>query len=129
MCYQIHSYRSALFPRRAARRPRAVIRLRELARLDDDIRDEMRRLNNQLREQWHRFFPQLLALCSSTDEPWFWDVFEAAPSPSLRFRPRKKKIRSILVRHCIRRIRAPDVRAILATAPLQLTPGAAEAAS
>jgi hypothetical protein len=33
-----------------------VVTLRELSRLDDDLRDEMRRLSNQLREQWHRFF-------------------------------------------------------------------------
>src|SRR5437588_11328843 len=38
----------------------AVVRLRERSRLDDDIRDEMRRVNNQLREQWHRFFPQFM---------------------------------------------------------------------
>jgi transposase len=107
----------------------AVVRLRELSRLDDDLRDEMRRLNNQLREQWHRFFPQLLALCSSTDEPWVWDVFEAAPSPALAARLSKNKITNILIRHRIRRISAPHVRAILATPPLQLTPGAAEAAS
>jgi hypothetical protein len=58
----------------------AIIRLRDLSRLEDDIRDELRRLNNQLHEQWHRFFPQLLKLCPSTDEPWVWDLFEAAPS-------------------------------------------------
>src|SRR5499427_7452133 len=57
----------------------AVIRLRDLSRLEDDIRDELRRLSNQLREQWHRFFPQLLTLCQSTDEPWVWDLFEVAP--------------------------------------------------
>jgi hypothetical protein len=28
----------------------------ELSRLDDDLRDEFRRLSNQFREQWRRFF-------------------------------------------------------------------------
>lgn len=107
----------------------AVVRMRELSRLDDDLRDEMRRLANQLREQWHRFFTQLLELCSSADEPWVWDLFEAAPSPALAAGLSKRKITNILLRHRIRRIGSPEVRTILATAPLQLTPGAAEAAS
>jgi transposase len=106
-----------------------VIRLRELSRLDDDIRDEMRRLNNQLREQWHRFFPQLLELCSSTDEPWVWDIFEVAPLPAIAARVSEKKIATILTQHRIRRITAPEVRAILATQPFKLAAGAAEAAS
>ena len=39
-----------------------VIRLRELSRLEDDVRQEQNRLTSQLREQWHRFFPQMLKL-------------------------------------------------------------------
>ena len=107
----------------------AIIRLRDLSRLEDDVRDELRRLNNQLREQWHRFFPQLLTLCPSTDEPWVWDLFEAAPSPALAARLSKKKITKILVRHRIRRISVGEVQAALAMPPLQLAPGTAEAAS
>ena len=57
----------------------AVIRLRELSRLDDDLRQEQNRLHSQLREQWHRFFPQLLQLSSAADDPWVWDLFELAP--------------------------------------------------
>jgi transposase len=107
----------------------AVIRLRELSRLDDDLRDEFRRLSNQLREQWHRFFPQLLELCPSTDEPWVWDVFDAGPLPALAARLSEKDIAKILTRYRIRRISAPEVRAILAALPIRLAPGAAEAAS
>jgi transposase len=65
----------------------------------------------------------------STDEPWVWDLFEAAPSPALAARLSEKKVAKILVRHRIRRIGAGDVRAILTTAPLQVAPGTAEAAS
>jgi len=95
----------------------AIIRLRDVSRLEDDIRDEQRRLNNQLREQWHRFFLQLLTLCPSTDEPWVWDLFEAAPTPALAGRLSEKKTTKILVRHRIRRIGIREVRAILATPP------------
>jgi transposase len=107
----------------------AVIRLRDLSRLEDDIRDELRRLSNQLREQWHRFFPQLLTLCQSTDEPWVWDLFEVAPLPAQAARLSEKKIMKILVQHRIRRIGVREVRAVLAAPPLQLAPGTAEAAS
>jgi transposase len=107
----------------------AVIRPRELSRLDDDLREEFRRLSNQLREQWHRFFPQLLELCPSTDEPWVWDVFQAAPLPALAARLSEKKIAKILNRYRIRRISAQEVRVILAALPIRLANGAAEAAS
>src|SRR3954451_20342403 len=37
-----------------------TIRLRELSRLDDDLAQDHNRPINQLREQLHRYFPQLL---------------------------------------------------------------------
>ena len=36
-----------------------VVELRELSRVEDDLGQELRRLSNRLREQLHRFFPQL----------------------------------------------------------------------
>lgn len=107
----------------------ALIRLRELSRLEDDICDQQRRLTNQLREQWHRFFPQLLVLCHAADEAWVWELFELAPSPELAARLSEKKIAKILDRYRIRRLQVPEIRTVLATAPLPLAPGAAEAAS
>ena len=71
----------------------------------------------------------MLKLCPSTDEPWVWDLFEAAPSPALAARLSEKKVAKILGRHRILRIGAGDVRAILTTPPLQVAPGTAEAAS
>jgi len=56
-----------------------MIRLRELSRLDDELAQEQNRAVNRLREQFHRFFPQLLQLCQSAEEPWLWDLFESAP--------------------------------------------------
>jgi transposase len=107
----------------------ALIRLRELSRLEDNICDQQHRLINQLRAQWHRFFPQLLVLCHAADEAWVWDLFEAAPLPALAARLPEKKIAKILDHYRIRRLRAPEIRTVLATAPLLLAPGSAEAAS
>lgn len=107
----------------------AVIRLRELSRLDDDLRQEQNRLYNQLREQWHRFFPQLLHLSSAANEPWVWDLFQAAPLPLQATKLTTTALQRILNRHRIRRLDASAVKSVLAATPLSVAPGAAEAAS
>ena len=107
----------------------AVIRLRELSRLDDELAQEQNRAVNRLREQFHRFFPQLLQLCESADESWLWALFELAPSPLGAARLTEAKVARLLQQHRIRRLTAAQVRAVLKTKPLTLAPGAAEAAS
>jgi transposase len=106
-----------------------LIRLRELSRLDDELAQEQNRAINRLREQFHRFFPQLLQLCESVDEPWLWALFELAPSPSRAARLTEARIARLLQQHRIRRTTAAEVRAVLKTKPLTLAPGAAEAAA
>lgn len=107
----------------------AMIRLRELSRLEDEISQELNRATNRLREQLHRFFPQLLQLSESADEPWLWTLFEQAPFPARAAKLSEAKITRILDEHRIRRIRAAEVRATLKTKPLTLAPGAGEAAA
>jgi transposase len=107
----------------------AMIRLRELSRLEDELVQERNRAVNRLREQLHRFFPQLLELCASADEPWLWVLFEAAPSPVRAARLSKAKIAAILREHRIRRLDTAQVQAALKSKPLTLAPGAAEAAA
>lgn len=107
----------------------AMIRLRELSRLEEEISQELNRATNRLREQLHRFFPQLLQLCDSADEPWLWTLFEQAPFPAQAARLSEAKIARILQQHRIRRIRATEVRALLKTKPLTLAPGAPDAAA
>ena len=69
----------------------AMMRLRELSRLEDEISQELSRATNRLREQFHRFFPQLLQLCESAYEPWLWILFELAPRQPARPSSRKQK--------------------------------------
>jgi transposase len=106
-----------------------MIRLRELSRLDDELAQEQNRAVNRLREQFHRFFPQLLQLCESADESWLWALFELAPLPARAARLSEAKIARLLQQHRIRRITAAEVRAVLKTKPLTLAPGAQEAAA
>jgi hypothetical protein len=107
----------------------AMIRLRELSWLEDELALEFSRAANRLREQWHRFFPQLLQLCESADEPWLWALFERAPFPAKAARLTEARIARILQQHRIRRITAAQVRAIMQARPLTLAPGAGEAAA
>jgi transposase len=106
-----------------------IIELREYSRMDDDLRDELARLANRLREQLHRFFPQMLELVPAADEPWLWTLLEAVPTPHAAARLRRPRIDKILRRHRIRRFDAASGLATLGTPPLPVAPGTIEAAS
>jgi transposase len=106
-----------------------MIRLRELSRLEDELGEEFGRAANRLREQFQRFFPQLLQLSEAASEPWLWTLFEAAPTPQRAAKLTPARIERILKQHRIRRIQAAEVRAVLKTQPLTLAPGAADSAA
>jgi len=106
-----------------------IIRLRQLCRSEEEIKKSQRQAGNQLRELLNRYFPQMLSLCSSVDEPWFWDLLEKAPLPDQAAKLPASKIQKILSNHRIRRLDGKQVRELLQTAPLHLAPGGAEAAS
>src|SRR5919109_406485 len=56
--------------------------LRELSRAEETLLEAFRRSANRLRDQLHRFYPQMLQLCSAADEPWLWDLLDLAPTPA-----------------------------------------------
>jgi transposase len=105
-----------------------IVELRELSRLDDDLREELARLSNRLRDQLHRFGPDLLALCPAADEPWFWTLLDRALPPP---RPKPlslKVVTAVLKVHRIRRLTAETVHAALQVPPLRGAPGTLAAA-
>src|SRR5262249_32799493 len=85
-------------------------------------------LANRLREQLHRFSPQLLSLCPAADEPWFWALIGLAPTPPAAQRLRRAAVVTLLREHRIRRLTADQVLAVLRSAPLRVAPGTGEAA-
>jgi transposase len=105
-----------------------VIELRELSRLDEDLQQEAQRLANRLREQLHRYFPQLLQLAPAADEPWLWALLERAPTPAVAQHLPRATIRTILTRHRIRRVDADAVRGLLRSPALPVAPGTVQAA-
>lgn len=106
-----------------------ILRLRELSRLEDDLIQDHHRLINQLREQWHRYFPQMLELSSAADDAFVWDLFEMAPKPELAAKLGRSRIERVLQRHRIRRLTAEEVIAALRATALPLAAGSTDAAS
>ena len=107
----------------------AILRLRELSRLEDDLIQEHNRLINQLREQWHRYFPQLLERSSAAEDPFLGDLLEMAPKPEMAAKLTCRRMERVLHRHRIRRLTADQVAAALRTPALELVAGSADAAS
>jgi transposase len=106
-----------------------VIRIRELSRIDEDLRREINGLTNRLREQLHRFYPQMLELCPSGDEPWIWSLLELVPSPAAARRVRVARVDDLLRQHRIRRVDGKGVLIKLRQQPLRLADGTVEAST
>ena len=104
-----------------------VIQLREWSRLDDELRDELIRLTNQLREVVYRSMPGVLALCPAADEPWFWGVLREAPTPSQQRHLSERRLDTLLRTHRIRRLTAKQVRQVLQQPPVFTAPGVVDA--
>ena len=115
--------------RRLQQESAQTIRLRELSRLEDDLAQDHNRLINQLREQLHRYFPQLLQISSAAEDAWVWDLIEIAPVRALACKLTRGRIERVLKRHRIRRLTSEEVMAALRLPALKLAPGSAEAAS
>ncbi|HEY2234876.1 MAG TPA: transposase, partial [Candidatus Angelobacter sp.] len=68
-----------------------IIRLRELARFEEELKIELRRVTNRLWQQLHRYYPQVLKLSPAADERFVWDVLNAAPTPIEGSRPEDRQ--------------------------------------
>src|SRR5215813_13965286 len=105
-----------------------LLRLRELSRAEETLLEDFRRSANRFRDQLHRFYPQMLELCSAADEPWLWDLIDLAPTPAYAALLSEEQVQRVLTAHRIRRVKAPAVLACLQAPALPIAPGAAEAA-
>ena len=105
-----------------------LLRLRELSRAEETLLEDFRRSANRFRDQLHRFYPQMLQLCSAADEPWLWDLIDVAPTPAHVALLREEQVQRVLKAHHIRRVTAQEVLTCLQALALPVAPGAAEAA-
>ena len=107
----------------------ALVRVRELSRVSDELREEAARLSNRLRAQLERYFPPLLAVVPAADEPWLWALLTLAPTPAAAARLSERRRTRLLRAYRIRRLSAADVRALLQAPALPVAPGTVEAVS
>ena len=105
-----------------------LLRLRELSRAEETLLEEFRRSANRLRDQLHRFYPQMLELCSAADEPWLWDLIDLAPTPAPAALLSEEQVQRVLKAHRIRRVTAKEALTCLQAVALPVALGAAEAA-
>ncbi len=106
----------------------ARLQLRELSRCYDDIVTDLNRVVNRLREQLQRFAPQLLELCPSANEPWFWDLVELGADPVKGRTLRKNRIQAVLTRHRKRSVSVDEVVTAVRTPALRIAVGSLAAA-
>jgi transposase len=104
-----------------------VIQLREWSRVDEELGVELTRLTNQLRDLVYRIAPGLLALCPAANEPWFWALLRLAPTPVEQRRLSLRRLERLLRDQRIRRLDAPQVRAVIQQASVSVAPGVVEA--
>ena len=123
----------------AARKDRVLLRktqpesaevavLRELSRAHADLTGDALRLENRLREQLLRYYPQMLAFGSDLDELWRLELWELAPTPDRASKLKVTTVKSMLRRHRIRRVTADGVVKTLQELKLFVAPGVTEAA-
>lgn len=105
-----------------------LIMLREFSRAEEVLLEEFRRTANRLRDQLHRFYPQMLPLSSAADEAWLWDLIELAPTPAHVTEVSEAQVQQVLKAHRIRRVKAYEVLACLQAPALPVAPGVLEAA-
>ena len=106
-----------------------LIQLRELYRTADELREEVQRLTSRLREQFIRYYPQMLALYPSPDQPVIWELLGLAPLPATAQQLTVLQVETVLRKCRIRRFTAGQVLEQLRATPLTLAKGAAAAAS
>src|SRR5262245_31964649 len=105
-----------------------LLRLRELSRAEETLLEDFRRSANRLQDQLHRFYPQMLQLCSAADASWLWDLLDLAPTPAHAALLSEEHVQRVLKAHRIRRVTAKEVLTCLQALALPVAPGAAEAA-
>jgi transposase len=71
--------------------------------------------------------PGALSLCPAADEPWFWTLLAAAPTPAAQRRLSVANVRHVLRDHRLRRLSAHQIREVLQQPPVFTAPGVVDA--
>jgi len=105
------------------------MQLAALSRSYEALTEQVVALSNQIREQLLRYYPQMLELGGWHEEPWLWDLFDAAPTPARTARLSLQKVGAILKEHRIRRHEPATIHQTLRQTALPVAAGVPEAAA
>lgn len=105
----------------------ALLPLRELSRMLEELQGEQARLVNRLREQLYRIDAPWLALSPTANDPWLWTLLRDAAHPSTWSRLSRRRIAMALDAHRIRRVTVDEVIAALRAPRLHAAAGVAAA--
>ncbi len=106
-----------------------LVELRDMVRAREAMVADEIALGSRLREQIHRYYPQVLKLGSIYVDRWIHALLELAPTPAQAARLSRAKVVSLLRRHRVRRLTPEEVLETLREKPLVVAPGVVEAAS
>jgi hypothetical protein len=104
-----------------------TLRLRERSHVLEDLKRELRRRTNQLRDLLLRYHVEVLKLVPAADEPWLWNLLEVAPTPDKGRRLRLVTVKRLLRERQIRRLTAEEVLQVLRATPLPASEATVEA--
>lgn len=106
------------------------IEMREMSRLYERLSKQVVATGSQIYHQLQRYMPSYWPLGDWHEEPWLWDLFEAAPTPQAVQKLRQAKVKAILKKHRIRRHKPLALlKDLQSQQPLTVAPGVCEAAS
>ena len=104
-----------------------IVRVRELSRGQEALREDLRRSANQLWTYLQRYFPALLGFSEAADQAWLWDLLQCCQAlPARAAILGADTLAAVLRRHRIRRLSAEQLQQGLRQ-PLPVAPGVAEA--
>jgi transposase len=106
-----------------------VVEIRELIRVDEDLRAEENGLQNRLREQLLRYFPAMLLLIAHRADPFLWSLLERATTHDEASRLPPQIIALLLKEHRVRRLTVEQVQAVLQSPTLKVSEATVSAAT
>ena len=107
----------------------ATVMLREVSRGRKQLVDQKNRLENQVRDQIWRYYPQFLAVVKNeVSAPFALALWRLAPTPDKARRVREASLAQLLKQHRIRRLTAAQLRDQLRAEPIAVSPDAVKAA-
>lgn len=107
----------------------AIIEVRGLSRMDQELSGNLARASNRLREQLFRYRPGLLEINPGADEPWFWELVQMAPTHAEGAALRPGRLRGLLKRHRITKLDSATLSRVLTQPAMPVAPGVSDAAT